>query len=179
MGKSLGNYIGVGEGAQVQFDNTMSIPDELMKQWFELLTDRPAEEIANLTNVAATHPMEAKKLLAADIVAFYHGRDAAAAARGEWEKRFSQKQDPTEIPEQVLPAAELTDGKIWICKLLVLLKLVETNSEGRRAVEGGAVNIGPDRGVVKDAKANIAVADGLIVRPCNRCPARRACRTAP
>ena len=64
MGKSLGNYIGVGESAYEQFAKTMSIPDDLMKQWFELLTDRPAEEIARLTDPTRTHPMEAKKHLA-------------------------------------------------------------------------------------------------------------------
>src|SRR5438105_8852562 len=70
MGKSLGNYVGVGEPAQVQFDKTMSIPDQLMPQWLELLTDRPADEIARLMNPATTHPMEAKKQLAGDIVTF-------------------------------------------------------------------------------------------------------------
>jgi tyrosyl-tRNA synthetase len=164
MGKSLGNYIGVGEPAQVQFDKTMSISDTLMPQWFELLTDRPADEIARLVNPASTHPMEAKKQLAGDIVAFYYGREAAAVARAEWEKRFSQKQDPTEIPEGSIPRSELVDGKMWICKLLVLLKLAESNSEARRAVEGGAVNVGPDRTPVTDGKANIAVEGGLIVR---------------
>jgi tyrosyl-tRNA synthetase len=164
MGKSLGNYVGVGEPAQVQFDKTMSIPDTLMSQWFELLTDRSADEIARLMDAQATHPMEAKKLLAADIVTFYYGAAAAAEARVEWEKRFSQKQDPKEIPEREVPASELVDGKIWICKLLVVLKLAETNSEGRRAVEGGAVNVGPERTPITDGKSNIAVSDGLLVR---------------
>ena len=65
MGKSLGNYIGVGETAQMQFDKTMSIPDELMREWFELLTDRSTDEIARLTNAQSIHPMEGKKTLAA------------------------------------------------------------------------------------------------------------------
>jgi tyrosyl-tRNA synthetase len=164
MGKSLDNYIGVGEPAQVQFDKSMSIPDAVMPQWFELLTDRPAEDIVRLTNAALTHPMETKKTLAADIVSFYYGPDTAAAARVEWEKRFSQRQDPTEIPERDLARSELVEGQMWICKLLVLLKLAETNSEGRRAVEGGAVSIGPDREAVSDPKANVVVSDGLIVR---------------
>ncbi len=164
MGKSLGNYVGVGEPGQVQFDKTMSIPDAVMRQWFELLTDRTNEEVAQLTEAAKTHPMEAKKTLAADIVAFYHGADAAAAARREWERTKSERQDPTEIPEAPLAASELTDGKIWICKLLTLLKLAETNSEGRRAVEGGAVTIGTDKEAVNDPKTNVAVTDGLIVR---------------
>ncbi|HYV37189.1 MAG TPA: tyrosine--tRNA ligase [Gemmataceae bacterium] len=164
MGKSLGNYVGVGEPAQVQFDKTMSIPDTLMTQWFELLTDRPADEIARLTSSAVTHPMEAKKTLAADIVAFYYGRDAAASARGEWERQKSLKQDPTDIAEKEVPSSELVDGKMWICKLLVLLGLAESNSEGRRAIQGGAVNIGPNKEVISDSQANVVVTDGLIVR---------------
>jgi tyrosyl-tRNA synthetase len=164
MGKSLGNYVGVGEPAQVQFDKTMSIPDTLMPQWLELLTDRSADDIKKLTDPAATHPMEAKKTLAADIVTFYYGADAARTARGEWEKRFSQKQDPTDIPAAQVPATELVDGKLWICKLLVLLNLATSNNEAGRNVEAGAVNIGPDREVVIDRKANVAVTDGLIVR---------------
>jgi tyrosyl-tRNA synthetase len=164
MGKSLGNYIGVGEPAQVQFDKTMSIPDTLMRQWFELLTDRSVEEIGRLMNAATTHPMEAKKQLAGDIVTFYYGAQTAASARAEWEKQKTRKQDPTEIPDVPLAVLELVDGKIWICKLLSLLKLAESNSEARRAVEAGAVNIGPDKTPITDSKANIAISDGLVVR---------------
>jgi tyrosyl-tRNA synthetase len=164
MGKSLGNYVGVGEPAQVQFDKTMSMPDALMKQWFELLTDRPADEIARLADAAATHPRDAKLLLASDIIAFYYGKEAAGAARVEWIRKRTEHQDPSDIPEVNLPATELTDGKVWICKLLVALKLATSNGEGRRAVEGGAVTIGPNREAIQDPKANVAVTDGLIVR---------------
>ncbi len=164
MGKSLGNYVGVGELAQVQFDKAMSIPDTMMPQWLELLTDRPTDDIGRLMNPQTTHPMEAKKTLAADIVAFYYGREAAAAARLEWEKRFSQRQDPTDIAQVVVQQSELADGQMWICKLLVVLGLAQTNTEARRAVEGGAVTTGPDREALSDPKANVVVTDGLIVR---------------
>lgn len=164
MGKSLGNYIGVGEPAQVQFDKTLSIPDELMAEWFKLLTDRPEVEIARLTNAEATHPMEAKKTLAADIVTFYYGADAAKTARAEWERRFSNRQDPTEIPDREVAQSELVDGKVGICKLLVLLKLAPSNNEARRLLEQGAVTVGPDREKITDPKATVAATDGLIAR---------------
>jgi tyrosyl-tRNA synthetase len=164
MGKSLGNYIGVGESAYDQFAKTMSIPDELLREWFELLTDRPASEIATLTDAAQTHPMTAKETLGKDIVAFYHGPAAADAAAAEWRKRFSGRQDPTEIPEKQLATSELTDGKVWICKLLVLAGLAASNNEARRLVEGGGVNLGPDKAKVTDSKTNIPVTDGLIIR---------------
>src|SRR5260370_9145159 len=72
MGKSLGNFVGVGESAYDQFATPMSIPDHLMAEWFTLLTDRPADEIKPLTDAAVTPPVEAKKRLAADFVALSH-----------------------------------------------------------------------------------------------------------
>jgi tyrosyl-tRNA synthetase len=161
MGKSLANYIGVGESAYDQFAKVMSIPDELMREWFELLTDRPTEEIVSLI---ADKPMQAKKTIGQDIVKFYHGPAVASEAQTEWERRFSERQDPSDIPEITIPAAELGDGKIWICKLLVLAGLAKGNNEARRFVEGGGVTVGPNRQQITDTTANIPVTDGLIVR---------------
>ncbi len=164
MGKSLGNYVGVGEPAKEQFAKTMSIPDELMPEWFTLLTDRSEDEIRRLTDPASTHPMEAKKTLGRDIVSFYHGADAATRARAEWEKQFSQRQDPTEIGEVQVAASNLTDGKVAATKLLVLLNLAKSNNEARRHVQGGGVTLGPDREKVTDPNLAVAVTDGLVVR---------------
>jgi tyrosyl-tRNA synthetase len=164
MGKSLGNYVGVGEAAYDQFAKIMSIPDELMREWFELLTDRPAAEIARLIDGAQTHPMEAKKTLAGDVVAFYHGPQAAAEAAAEWKKRFSCRQDPSEIEEVNLPAASLTEGKIPAVKLLVALGLAKSGNEARRLVQQGGVTVGPDREKLTDPNALVPVTDGLIVR---------------
>src|SRR5207245_344383 len=81
MGKSLGNYIGVAESAYDMFAKTMSIPDALMREWFELLTDRPADQVSQLL---AGDPMQAKKTLGKDIASFYYGKAAAEAAAAEW-----------------------------------------------------------------------------------------------
>ena len=109
MGKSLGNYVGVGEPAQAQFDKTMSIPDELLREWFTLLTDRPADEIDALLKT----PFEAKKRLGKDIVQFYYGTGAAEAACSEWEKVHSQRQDVAESidfqPVSVVEAFQAPD----------------------------------------------------------------------
>jgi tyrosyl-tRNA synthetase len=163
MGKSLGNYVGVGEPAYDQFAKTMSIADALMGEWFTLLTDRGEEEIQRLVNPATTHPMQAKKTLGRDIVTFYHGAAAAAAAAAEWERRFSQRQDPTDIEEGALPAAELADGKLPAFKLVALL-FGESNNAARRLIQGGGVTVGPDRAKVADPNQLIAVTPGLIVR---------------
>jgi tyrosyl-tRNA synthetase len=170
MGKSLGNYIGVGEPANVQFQKVMSIPDELMSEWFQLLTDRPLEDILKLTGddvesgQTIIHPMEAKKTLARDIVTSYHGKDGAVAAQAEWIKQFSQKKDPDEVQVADVPSSELVHGKIGIVKLLVLIELAKSNNEARQKVTEGAVTIGPDRSKVTDPKAMIAVGEGLVIR---------------
>jgi len=168
MGKSLGNYIGVGEAAYDQFAKTMSIPDALMHEWFTLLTDRSAEEIMRFIDAQATHPREAKEILGKDIVTFYHGETAALAAAEEWRKRFSQRQDPTDIAEVSLPAVNLTEGKMPVAKLLVALKLAASNNEARRLIQGGGVTIGPEREKITDVNATVAVTSGLIVRVGNR-----------
>jgi tyrosyl-tRNA synthetase len=166
----------------------MSIADHLMREWFELLTDRPAEEIARLVDIYpvaeklkslvparaqeltqlleghVTHAMEAKKTLGRDIVAFYHGAEAALAAQAEWERRFSGGQDPTEIADVTIAASDLSDGKMRADKLLVQTKLASSNNEARRAIEGGGVTVGPERTKITDALSSIAVSDGLIVR---------------
>jgi tyrosyl-tRNA synthetase len=164
MGKSLGNYVGVGEAAYDQFAKTMSIPDELMREWFELLTDRPATEIASLLDSARTHPMEAKKTLAGDIACFYHGARAAEEARAEWEKRFSCRQDPTNIDEVDLSVAGLTDGAMVAWRLLAALNLAKSGNEARRLIQGGGVTVGPNREKIADANAMIPVTTGLIIR---------------
>ncbi len=168
MGKSLGNYIGVGESAYDQFAKTMSIPDSLMDEWFTLLTNRSTEEIKRLTDPQAMHPRQAKEVLGKEIVTFYHGEEAALAAAEEWRKRFSQRQDPTNIPEVAIPAASLTEGKMSVAKLLVALGLATSNKEARRLIEGGGVTIGPERTKVTDVNATVEVTTGLIVRVGNR-----------
>jgi tyrosyl-tRNA synthetase len=168
MGKSLGNYIGVGDSAYDQFAKTMSIPDSLMQEWFTLLTDRSPEEIARLIDPKATHPREAKLTLAGDIVRFYHGDRAASEAAKEWIKRNTKREDPSEVPEATLSADHLTDGKMPVSKLLVALKLAASNNEARRLIQGGGVTLGPEREKVADVNATLAVTTGLIVRVGNR-----------
>ncbi|HEX3151582.1 MAG TPA: tyrosine--tRNA ligase, partial [Gemmataceae bacterium] len=172
MGKSLGNYVGVGESADDQFGKTMSIPDELMREWFTLLTDRPMEEITQLALTEdeieqklppRSNPMEAKKALAHDVVAYYHGADEAPAAQQRWVDRFSNKKDPDNIPEVTIPAVEATNG-MGLLRLLVAVGFCKSNNEARQKVTEGAVSIGPDRTKLTDPKTMVTVEDGLIVR---------------
>jgi tyrosyl-tRNA synthetase len=168
MGKSLGNYIGVAEPPYDMFAKVMSIPDALMREWFELLTERTDHEIQALVDEASTRPRQAKEILGRDITAFYYGGKAAEEAAAEWTRRFTHRQDPTDLEVVELSRADLVDGKMWICKLIIALGMAKSNNEARRHVEGGAVTIGPERAKVSDGKANVTVEDGLIVRVGNR-----------
>ena len=159
MGKSLANYIGLAESAKEQFGKAMSIPDTLLREWFTLLTDR-----TDVDALLVGHPMEAKKTLAADVVKWFHGDAAGVAARGEWDKQFSQKQDPDQIDAVTVPAADLTDGRVGVQRALVLAGMCKSNGEARKKVEEGAVNVGPGREKVTDFKATLPVGDGLVLR---------------
>jgi tyrosyl-tRNA synthetase len=160
MGKSLGNYIGVGESSDQQFGKTLSIPDDLMREWFTLLTDRTQVEIESLVDPAKTHPMVAKKTLARDIVTFYHGEETATTAQANFEKQFGDKKDPDNFPEVIFPTAET----MGLVPLLVKLGFCKSNNEARQKVIEGAVTIGPERTKITDPKAVVKVEDGLIVR---------------
>jgi len=164
MGKSLGNYIGVGEPAREQFGKTMSIPDKLMAEWFTLLTDRPLEEIQRLVDLEQTKARDAKERLGMDIVTFYHGEAAALAAAENFRRQFTERGDPVDIPQGKIPAGELTNGQMSIVRLLVLLEISKSNNEARRLIQQGAVNIGPCREKVTDSNLSVPVTDGLVVR---------------
>jgi tyrosyl-tRNA synthetase len=172
MGKSLGNYVGVGEPAREQFAKVMSIPDTLLREWFELLTDRSPEEIHQLLDPGVTHPMAAKKTLGRDIVAFYYGAEAATAAQANWEHQFSERHDPEDIPEVDVPSSALNDGQLPLFKLLVTLKLAPSGNEARRLVTGGGVTIGPERTRMADPNQSVPVQAGLVVRVGHRRLAR-------
>jgi tyrosyl-tRNA synthetase len=161
MGKTAGNYVGLNESPTDQFGKTMRIPDAIMREWFELLTDIPTAEIDALL---AGKPNEAKKRLGKEIVTFYHGPLAAADVLSDWKKQFEEKGDPDQIPEKHLTKSYSTSNEIPILDLLVILELCKSKSEARKKVEEGAVNVGPERKKVDDWKASVTVTDGLVVR---------------
>ncbi len=164
MGKSLGNYIGVAETAYDQFAKTMSIPDALMREWFQLLTDLPESEITVLADSKITHPREAKERLGREIVAFYHGANGAEAAALEWRKRFSERQDPSDIPEVTLSVSQLVEGKLTASKLVAALGLAKSNNDARRLVEQGSLSIGPEKIKIADPNQAIEILPGLVIR---------------
>jgi tyrosyl-tRNA synthetase len=127
MSKSYANYIGINESAQEMFGKIMSISDELMFKYYELLTDE------DLGKVKTMHPKEAKLGLAEIIVGQYHSQKDAHDARLTFERVFSQKELPEDLPEYK------TDGKQNIVSVLLDSGLVKSGNEARRLIKQGAV----------------------------------------
>ena len=158
MSKSLGNYVGVSEPPNMMFGKVMSIPDNLMPQYFELCTNLSMDEIRQ---IVAGHPMDAKKRLAWQIVNIYHGPEAADQARAEFERVFSGREIPTDMPVIEVPKDALKDGKVWIVRLLVTAGFAGSNSEARRLVEQGAVTMDGEK--ITDVNAEISVEEGQVL----------------
>jgi tyrosyl-tRNA synthetase len=162
MSKSLGNYIGIAEAPGDIFGKAMSIPDELMPSWFLWTTDLDDAEAAKLLDREQTHPRDAKEALAKAVVRRYHPAEAAEAAAAEFRRVFAKKEDPSEIPDLLVPAAELEDGSIWIVRLITLAGFAASNGEARRFVKGRSVSLNDEK--ILDEQARVPVEPGAILK---------------
>lgn len=166
MSKSYGNAILLTDSPEDVFGKTMSISDEAMALWFELLTRLDEAEVRELLQ---GHPREAKARLAEEICAQLHGRPAATDARAAFDRRFSKGEIPEDVPER-------TYGGEWPVPLSVLLRevgLASTGSEARRLIQQGAVKL--DGVVERDPKASVErPAEPLLVQVGKRRIARVA-----
>jgi tyrosyl-tRNA synthetase len=141
MSKSLGNYIGVMEGAPEMFGKLMSISDELMWRYYLLLTDLAPAGIAELRSrveTGALHPKQAKVELSTTIVTAFHGADEAARAAEQFERRYTKRELPTDVPVVELSTED------WSSPLptrLVRCGLADSMSDARRKIQQGGVRI--------------------------------------
>ncbi|MCK9473382.1 tyrosine--tRNA ligase [Sulfurimonas sp.] len=138
MSKSLNNYIGVADEPNDMFGKILSVSDELMWRYYELLSAKTLDEIAVLKNgvsEGSLHPKSVKEELALEITARFHSRELARAAKDEFDKVHSNNQIPSEIDEYSF------DEKIWIAKALVDCNLTPSTSQARRDIKQGAVKI--------------------------------------
>ena len=157
MSKSLGNYIGVTENANDMFAKTLSISDELMWRWYELLSTKSLGEIENLMNDVKNgkyHPKKAKEDLAYEITARYHGEEAAKAAKAEFNSVHSQNQLPTDIKEFSLKAP------VWIVEALSQCELSESNSQARRDIKANAVSINQEK--ISDEQLKLGAGEYIL-----------------
>ncbi|NNF65305.1 MAG: tyrosine--tRNA ligase [Acidimicrobiia bacterium] len=160
MSQSLDNYISVSDPPDQMFGKTMSIPDDLMPQWYALTIFADDEEVSALRAGLADgsiHPGDAKRDLARRIVARYWGSEAGPEAEAAFDRVFRNKQAPEEVPEFPLP----DDDEIWLPGLLSSAGLVASNSEGRRMVAQGAVKLDGVK-VAVESVARGELVDGVL-----------------
>ena len=155
MSKSLGNYIGVTEAPGEMFGKIMSISDDLMWDWYNLLSFRPLTEIAQLKEDVANgkNPRDVKILLAKEIIARFHDDAAADAAEQEFINRFQKGAMPDEMPKFTF------EGEIGLANLLKEAGLVASTSEANRMVQQGGVKIDGEK--VEDAKLVITASTAV------------------
>ncbi len=150
MSKSYGNYIAFNDPPQEKFGKAMSIPDALMPKYAELLTD------LDVAALKAMHPKEAKVLLAKTLVHMFDGQEEATKAAEQFEKVFSKKETPDNMPVH-----HVSENPIRITDLLVEAQLAPSKKEARRLAEQGAVEIG---GVRQGPDAEVLVRTELVLQ---------------
>jgi tyrosyl-tRNA synthetase len=163
MSKSLGNYIGITEPAKEIYGKVMSISDELMLRYYELLSD---VDLATLQKVrdgvsrqaGGLHPMESKKALARELVARFYDQAEAEKAEEEFVHQFKQK----EVPDDIQTVRIVSVEPVWICRLLAEAGLVASNGEARRLIQQGGVKLNGEK--VADPDQEIPPGEGLVLQ---------------
>ena len=162
MSKSLGNYIGLNEPAEQAYGKLMSISDELMWRYMQVLLRTSSGELSSLQERIASgnlHPKALKKQMAHDIIAQFWSAKEADFAQQQFEALFEQK-DYSKAQDISLPQG--TDNPLWIVELLKLLGAIKTSSEAKRLIEGGAVKV--DGAPIKDFSAKIQWQSGMVIK---------------
>ena len=154
MSKSLGNYVGINEPPAEIFGKVMSISDDLMWRYYELLTDLSIADIGELRSSAGSgerNPRDLKADLAKQIIADFYSREAADTAEEEFVRRFRKKETPDEVEECTLPS-NYPNG--WdLSHLLVTVGMAESKAEARRLIQQGGVSLDGERQMI----ANVAL----------------------
>jgi tyrosyl-tRNA synthetase len=164
MSKSLGNYVGVTDPPSEMFGKIMRIPDPVMCNYFELVTDVPESEVARLTDVNQCNPRESKEKLARIVITRFHDADAADAAAAEFRRVHGGGGGglPDEIGETPIGRDKLTDGMIAPVDLVTLCGFAPSRGEAKRLVAQGGVKLNGE--TIKDPFAPVAVKTGDILQ---------------
>ena len=152
MSKSLGNYIGINEPPQEIFGKVMSISDDLMWRYYELLTDLTVAEIQSMrleAKLGGRNPRDIKAELAKRIITDFHSKDEAEAAEQDFVRRFRNKETPDEVEERILPS-NYPNG--WdLSHLLVTVGLADSKAEARRLIHQGGVYVDGERQTIMNS----------------------------
>lgn len=160
MSKSLGNYIGIDESPKETYGKLMSIPDKLIYPYFELISDISLEELAKIKDQlkdSNVNPRDVKKYLGLTIVKMYHGEKAGRNAEAEFERIFSEKKLPDEMPE-----FKFSESSIRLDDLLIRTKTASSKGEARRLIQQGGVSINGEK--ISDNFADISIEKEIMLK---------------
>jgi len=172
MSKSLGNYIGVDEAPTETFGKIMSIPDEVMLDYFRLLTRLDSSEIESIgkdMERGKLNPSLAKRRLGKIIIGYLHSEDAAVKAEDDFDLVFKSKEIPDDIEEYPINSRIIKDGRIWIVKILVDTGIAGSNGEARRLIRQGAIKIEGSKINDDSLELEAGKLDGKILQKGKRC----------
>lgn len=159
MSKSYDNYIGLTEPPEEMYGKTMSIPDDLLEEWYALASGLRGSDLDEALARARVEPYQAKRRLAGLVTRAYHGTEGEQAGREHFDAVFRRKEDPDEMPELAIrlghPDIRYEDGAVWVPGLLVVAGLAESKNEAIRLIRQGAVAV--DGETVEDRNATIPV----------------------
>ncbi len=159
MSKSYDNYIGITEPPEEMYGKTMSIPDELLEEWYRLASSLRGAELEQALRLAASDPLGAKRALARDIVTSYYGEEAARRAEEHFDRVIRRKEEPEEIPTVEVEAEE---SEMWLPHVLVKAGLAASNSEAVRLIGQGAVQV--DGKAVTEREARLETSRDYVIR---------------
>lgn len=163
MSKSIGNYIGIEDPPNQIYGKTMSIPDTLIYDYYQLATDIDNDELMEIKkqlDSGDVNPMGLKKKLAWKLVEAYHSSDDADLARANFEKQFSKREVPDEMPE--LPVEYDKQGKAWLPKVIKESGVVDSNSAAIRMIKQGGVKINGE--AITDKDYNISDSEDIVIK---------------
>lgn len=163
MSQSLGNYVSVVDTPNDMFGKTMSIPDDLIRNWFELCTDVPMTEVDEML-AEGKNPRDAKVRLAKEIVALYRSAEAANEAENYFVETFSKKSQPVEAEEAAIPADLAVDGMIPLANLIGTLGLAKSNGAARDLIKQGGVSLEGEKVTDPFAKFSVDELSGKTLR---------------
>ncbi|HUF70347.1 MAG TPA: tyrosine--tRNA ligase [Longimicrobiales bacterium] len=163
MSKSYDNYIGITEAPHEQFGKTMSIPDQLLEEWFALALPMETDDLDRAMRIARVDPYAAKRELGRRVVALYHGDDAAASAEAHFDRLFREHAAPDDVAVVRISLADDSirydpDRGVWLPGLLAAAGLAASNTEAVRLIQQGAVSVDSQR--ITDRNAVVPAAPG-------------------
>jgi tyrosyl-tRNA synthetase len=166
MSKSYDNYVGLTDAPEEQYGRTMSIPDELLAEWYRLTSGLRGEELGAAIRRSEQEPYAAKRELAARIVGEYHGEEAATQAAERFDTVHRRREVPDDVRDVVLsgqdPELGVEQGQVWLARLLVRCGLAPSSSQAVRLIEQGAVTVDGEK--VQDRNTRLAVTGEYLLQ---------------